>query len=942
MSHPRTPKSIAAILWPTCLICIVVVSSVQAAQARRQPGVRATLIDNGGFEQGKAGWQTADGHEVVTDARVAHGGGACLFGEVTGPDRCLRLKRTVSVESTNLYEFEIWARATNRTKLVLWAWLPGVDKRQMIAAWQNVPRRWTRYNVPITIAQDGQLKLEIIAPSSFGAPAGKMWVDDVALYETVMPPTICVSGQRGFNDGPSMARSADGSLYVVWNRFTGKGDALHAARYVMAAGKLEPRGSWPVPTGKATCLLHPRVVAAGDRVVALYAAEIGDNWDVFASTLESVGSGTPIVICSHPGVDVKPVGAYRDGVLWVAWESNRNGSRQVFVTSRRQGDTAPATAVSSEGASSYAPSLAILESGEVCVAWHSFHDNNYDVWLRRCSPDGVWGKTRRLTHAPTIDRHPVLLTHGNELWLLYENAQAKGYRIGATNRRRIIVAKVDHDGLKAPKGLDGSPLGGRCEAPAAAFDDEGRLWVAHLRPRLPRAGWDVFLTGFSGETGFPLTRIAVGKGLDRVPSLTIHGGRAVIAFQNDDIPGSWALADKTETAKSDVHLAAVDLSAASHAETMALAPLVEPDEPFEAGTLRVAYGEAAPTPSIEYQGGALKLYYGSLHEHSDVSVCNRVGDQSLDECYQHLRDITRLDFACMTDHGYNQSPYLWRYSAKMARVNDDPGRFVTFLGQEWTSTFEKYSEEHPYGYYGHRNLILADLRFTRWWNARNGQTPPEVWSELRKMKANFVHIPHQLADTGNVPCDWQFHDEVAQPVAEIWQVRGSYEYLGAPRQAKRSTPKGYFLQDAWARGIVIGVIASPDHGGGEGKACVFAPRLTREAILDAVRARHCFGTTAARIFLDVRVNGHLMGEKIAAAGGEQVEVCVRARCPGEIDRIEVCRNNTFIHCHRPTGKRAELTFVDKEPVQGPSYYYVRLIQKDQEIAWSSPVWLGYP
>jgi hypothetical protein len=198
-----------------------------------------------------------------------------------------------------------------------------------------------------------------------------------------------------------------------------------------------------------------------------------------------------------------------------------------------------------------------------------------------------------------------------------------------------------------------------------------------------------------------------------------------------------------------------------------------------------------------------------------------------------------------------------------------------------------------------------------------------------------------LADTGNVPTDWNFTDEKAQPVAEIFQTRGSYEYSGAPREAKRSVPKpGYFLQDAWARGIVIGVIASPDHGGGMGKACIYAPALTREAILDALRARHCFGTTAARIALDVRVNGALMGEKIAAAKGKPVEVKISVQCPSEIARVEVCRNNQFIYTKPIEGRSANLIYVDEKPLDGFSYYYVRVIQKDDEIAWSSPVWLG--
>ena len=123
---------------------------------------------------------------------------------------------------------------------------------------------------------------------------------------------------------------------------------------------------------------------------------------------------------------------------------------------------------------------------------------------------------------------------------------------------------------------------------------------------------------------------------------------------------------------------------------------------------------------------------------------------------------------------------------------------------------------------------------------------------------------------------------------------------------------------------------------------MYAPDLTREAILDAIRARHCYGTTAAKIFLDVRVNDRLMGEKIAAAPSQPVTVQISAHCPGDIDRIDVCRNNQFIYNVTPAGRSAELTFVDREPLHGRSYYYVRVTQKDQEIAWSSPVWFGVP
>ncbi len=266
---------------------------------------------------------------------------------------------------------------------------------------------------------------------------------------------------------------------------------------------------------------------------------------------------------------------------------------------------------------------------------------------------------------------------------------------------------------------------------------------------------------------------------------------------------------------------------------------------------------------------------------------------------------------------------------------------MTFLGFEWTSTFEEYSDQHPHGFYGHRNLILSDLQFPRWWNAWNRDTPDQVWTQLRALDADFIHIPHQLADTGNVPCDHSFQDELAQPVAEIFQTRGSYEYYGAPRMAPRTTGEpGQFYQDMLADGLVIGAIAAPDHGGGYGKAAVWAPQLTRTAILDALRARHCYGTTGAKIVLDVRVAGHLMGEKVAQSPAGPVTVAVTVQAPQPIREIAVCRQGQWIHSVDPPGTAAQLMFVDDQPLDGPSYYYVRVILDDEEIAWSSPVWFG--
>jgi len=759
-----------------------------------------------------------------------------------------------------------------------------------------------------------------------------------------------------FNDEPTMARARDGSIYVAWNGFRGSADELRIARYRFDGGQLEHLDTWGAGEGSGAAVLNPKIVAAGDGAYLVYAAERGRRWDIYAVPCGEKGPGRPVAVTSDSAVDIKPDAVWSKGALWVTWESNRDGARRVMLASLRNGSVSPPEVVSQNGRSNYGPSIAADTRGALSIAWHSFREDNYDVYLRR-RVNGGWAPEQRLTSAATMDRNPLLLSHKDETWVFYENAHTQAYRTGNAGRRRVLLAKITPNGLLAPKGQrETSPLallekpaaasnapGRGAESAAPAFDASGRLWVAYLRPRLPRGGWEVWFTGYNGQSWEQPKALTKWKGMDRRPAILIEGNTALMAFQTDDFPETWNHnPERTPQSKSTIVLVTEDLRAAAPlAPSMALEPLVEPDGNFEAGQLRVSYGEDAEMPAIDYQGRKLHLLFGDLHTHSDISVCNRCGDQSVDENYQVRRDIHRLDFACMTDHDYNFVPYLWHYTAKMARVNEDPARLTTFLAMEWTSSFEKYPEETPFGYYGHRNLILSDPFFPKWWNADTGQTPAELWAELRKMNADFVQIPHQIADTGNVPTDWRYTDEAAQPVAEIFQNRGSYEYLNPPRATQRAVPKsGWYLQDVWARGTVVGVIASPDHGGGRGKAAVFSPDMSRESILEAIRRRHTYGTTAARIFLDVRVNGSLMGEKIPAPDGKPVEVRIRLRCPGDIDRVEVCRNGQFIYVNRPESRSADLTFIDNAPIEGYSYYYVRVMQKDEEIAWSSPVWLG--
>jgi hypothetical protein len=901
-----------------------------------QTGLRTQVVVNGGFEDGLAGWQPDPRHQLVDNQSTAHTGNRCLFGEVTqAKDACV-LKQQVQVRANKLYEFEIWARATNGTKLVLW--ITGEGQRRMVQAWQNVPEQWQRYTAVITFERSGATVLEVVAPSSHDAPPGKMWIDDIALYEYDVPLPHDVSANQGFNDFPTAVCTRDGSVWVAWLSFRDGKDTLQTARAAISGDRVTVTSRSEVEIGADPYVLDPGLATDGENVWLVYSAEKAGNWEVFAVRLGQDGPLKPLQVTRHPAVDVKPACVVQGNRVWVAWESNRDrGWRQIYLARIEGQRVSKEQRVSAANYNNYAPSVAADKNAPPLVVWYSFRHGNFDLYAYDARDPEP--RERRLTTAASIDRDPRVIWAQDGPWLAWDNANSVGYHIGAVRTKRVCIARVSAQGLEAPVELEKTPLWDKAEFADLTFDAQGRLWVSFRQAR-GRAGWDVAALCYGGGMWSDKLRIAVKKGLARRSPIVFAQGRVLVCYQGDDIPDSWSSVQQSAGASSGVFIACVNASEMLVPAGVVLTNYKEPTDAFEPAAIRIARGEDGPRRHIEYQGRSLNLYFGDLHEHTDISVCNRTGDQTQDQSYQSMRDVARYDFAALTDHGYNFNAYFWAHTAKVTRANNDPGRFLTFLAEEWTSSFETYTQKHPYGYYGHRNLVLENPYFPFWFNARDGKTPAEVWEILRRAKASFIHIPHQLADVGNVPTDWEYVDEVAQPVAEIFQTRGSYEYEGAPRQARNTTPRGWFLQDAWARGVVIGVIASPDHGGGYGKAAVYAPELTRKAILQAIRQRHTYGTTGAKIALDVRVNGHLMGEKGELRRGEPVRVEIRAWCPSDIERVEICRNNQFIYTPAVKDQECNIIFVDNDPPDGSCYYYVRVIQKDQEIAWSSPVWLG--
>ncbi len=333
----------------------------------------------------------------------------------------------------------------------------------------------------------------------------------------------------------------------------------------------------------------------------------------------------------------------------------------------------------------------------------------------------------------------------------------------------------------------------------------------------------------------------------------------------------------------------------------------------------------------------VKLFFGDIHGHSRMSD----GTGTPEDYYLYARSVSGLDIAALTDHAdHGTIPIkgkVWNRIKRAANNAYEPGSFVTFLGFEWTN-WE----------YGHRNVYYRDGDGPVFRSIdTESNTPQKLWNLLESHEA--MTISHHTGG-GPVPTDWNVKPGAKEWLVEISSIHGTSEYYGGEAGIYRPV-KGAFVRDALLRGYRLGIIGSGDtHDGHPGQRTmgadvsgllgVYSPELTREAVWEAFQRRHVYGTSGPKIILDFRVADSPMGSEIKwSVSKGSVPLAVRAIGCDEIVSVEIIRNGEKIFKEKADGVFVHYLLKDSQPQPGTSWYYARVLQKDGNMAWSSPVWI---
>src|SRR5207253_2412937 len=117
-----------------------------------------------------------------------------------------------------------------------------------------------------------------------------------------------------------------------------------------------------------------------------------------------------------------------------------------------------------------------------------------------------------------------------------------------------------------------------------------------------------------------------------------------------------------------------------------------------------------------------------------------------------------------------------------------------------------------------------------------------------------------------------------------------------------------------------------------------AERHDRGAILAALKQRHAYGATDD-IILDVRSGNHIMGDAFKTSVAPALEIAVKGT--KTLAAVHVLKDSEIVHTFKPNQKEFRGTWTDPKPSEGTHYYYVRVEQADEELAWASPLWIEY-
>ncbi len=345
-----------------------------------------------------------------------------------------------------------------------------------------------------------------------------------------------------------------------------------------------------------------------------------------------------------------------------------------------------------------------------------------------------------------------------------------------------------------------------------------------------------------------------------------------------------------------------------------------------------------------------RIFWGDPHWQTFFSD----GIRCPEELYAFARDEAFLDFGAVSDHMEGITERQWDYFQAVTNDFNEPGRFATLIGQEWTH------HNPEAGAPGHRNIyVRSDSAPALRSDDPECNSLEKLWCQLDCLpEGSVIAIPHHSANVV-MGVDWELgwnpEYEKAVEIHSIWGSSECHANDGnmLPILSNKGEMRGRHVRDALDKGYRLGVVGGGDiHDGRPGLPLVndsylklarenkrlFSPcgytaakaaSLTREAVFDAISNRQTYASTQSRIYLDVEFHSESPMHRFSLTAASEEG----------IREAKIIVNGEESQTLRPDYDPRVLICEDIEPdMDRNAYCYVRITTENDNIAWSSPIW----
>ena len=270
------------------------------------------------FEHGQPVF-SAKQHRLVEG--VARTGMCSMMGEVTGPNQACFLDIPFESTKDRILHVSFWVRSDKRSACAVFVRI-GKVRTSIRRRIDNVPvHTWKHVEARFKVSKNTRGVIQIVAPSSHNAPAGKAWIDDVHVWETV---SEC-DWPEHVEDFPTITYDKSGRLWMaVLERPMDRG----LIRVYCLDGQrrqevcvLEPPGS--------TGIGAPAIAGLQNGCIVAFAVERRDMWRI-AYCFTNGQEARKIVDCSYinsnGSANISPAVAVGERAC-ILWESNAGNAR---------------------------------------------------------------------------------------------------------------------------------------------------------------------------------------------------------------------------------------------------------------------------------------------------------------------------------------------------------------------------------------------------------------------------------------------------------------------------------------------------------------------------------------------------------------------------------------------------------------------------------------